>query len=269
MQPVEQIDIPQVNILGSRLSLVRPGEAVDLICGWIDDGRWPCRHVVNTGFHGLWEAYKDAGFGELLNSADLWVPDGIAPVWIARLKGLKEIERGTGVEMMETFFRAADRKGYSSFFYGDTEDTLQKMKTDLQKRYPGHNVAGVFSPPFRLLSSEEEEEIIEMINAARPDVLWVGLGTPKQERWIHEHRHRLRVPVAIGVGACFLFLAGKIKPAPDWAGRNGLEWLWRLAQEPKKLWRRDFIEAPRFLWHVALELTGIGKKNVRHSQHLI
>jgi len=106
-----------------------------------------------------------------------------------------------------------------------------------------------------------------MINDARPDVLWVGLGLPKQERWIHEHKDRLNVPVAIGVGACFGFFSGKVKRAPLWIGRMGLEWLWRFLQEPKKLWRRDMLDGPRFMGHVFLQLTGLRKYGASEPSH--
>jgi len=155
------------------------------------------------------------------------------------------------------FFERANSKGYSSFFYGDTDETLAALRERLEREYSNHKVAGTFSPPFGAVSPEEDEAHVRMINDARPDVLWVGLGTPKQDRWIFEHQERLRVPVAVGVGAAFGFLSGRVKRAPAWIGRCGFEWLWRLAREPKKLWRRDLLDGPRFLFHVALELCGL------------
>ena len=127
------------------------------------------------------------------------------------------------------------------------------LRKNLKTEYPELKIAGVFSPPFKALTKEEDNEIIEMINKAKPDVLWVALGLPKQEQWIFEHRNRLNVPVAVGVGAALGFLSGRVKHAPNWLGNLGLEWLYRLIHEPKKLWRRDFIDGPRFVWHVLCE----------------
>ncbi|MBM4032639.1 MAG: WecB/TagA/CpsF family glycosyltransferase [Planctomycetes bacterium] len=248
-----------VKILGSRVDLVDFARAMGTIEGWIAEPDAPCRRVVVTGFHGIWEAHRDPGLRAILNSADLWVPDGIAPVWVARLRGFRGVRRIPGAELMRAFFGRANERGYSSFFYGDTAATLAALRERLEREYPGHKVAGTFSPPFGAVSPEEDAAHVKMINDARPDVLWVGLGLPKQERWIFEHQKRLKVPVAVGVGAAFGFLSGKVRRAPAWVGRCGLEWLWRLAHEPGKLWRRDILDGPRFLAHVLLELCGIRK----------
>jgi N-acetylglucosaminyldiphosphoundecaprenol N-acetyl-beta-D-mannosaminyltransferase len=168
-------------------------------------------------------------------------------------------ERVPGPDILAAFLEHANRRGYRSFFYGDTEATLADLQRRVTERYPGHVVAGTLSPPFRPLTAEEDAQVIAMINDARPDVLWVGLGLPKQERWIAEHLDRLRVPVVVGVGAAFGFLSGRVSRAPAWVGRIGCEWLWRLAAEPRKLWRRDLIDGPRFLAHVLLEATGLRK----------
>ena len=155
------------------------------------------------------------------------------------------MKRAPGAEIMKEFFRRASRRGYSSYFFGDTETTLAKLREKLADAWPGHRVAGNWSPPFRPLSAQEDQEAIERINDARPDVLWVGLGAPRQDRWIHERLPRLRVPVAIGVGAAFAFIAGTVERCPEWMGSMGLEWAHRFAKEPKKLWRRDLIDGPK------------------------
>lgn len=250
-----------VKILGSRIHIVELTDITSCMTRWIEQYRQPdnCRRIVNTGFHGTWEAYKDPGLKLILNSADLWIPDGISFTLIAHRKGFGSFKRLAGVDFMKAFFEVADREGYSSFFYGDTDETLVALKEKLTAKYPGHRVAGMFSPPFRPLTPEEDEKIVNMINDARPDVLWVGLGCPKQDRWIFDHKDKLRVPMAAGVGATFSFFAEKVKRSPEWVEKSGFEWLWRLIQEPKKLWKRDLIEGPRFLFHVALELTGLRK----------
>jgi len=252
-------DLPSVRILGSRVHMISLPEVVQHLDAWIQRPAPRPRRLVVTGFHGLWEAHKRPEFKAILNSADLWVPDGIAPVLVARRRGFKTATRTPGAEIMQAFFELADRKGYSSFFYGDTDETLAALRENLQRRYPGHRVAGTFSPPFGPMSPEQDAAAVRMINEARPDVLWVGLGLPKQDIWIHEHRDRLTVPVAAGVGAAFKFLAGSVKRVPAWIGNHGLEWLWRFACEPRKLWRRDLLDAPRFVTHVLLEMTGLRK----------
>lgn len=243
-----------VRVLGSRVHLVSLQETLDLMETWIESGDRCCRRVTVTGFHGLWEAHNDGAVREILNSAELWVPDGIAPVWVARLRGRGRVERVSGAEIMEGFFERAHARGYSSYFYGDTEATLLALRRTLESKHPGHRVAGTYSPPFRVLTSEEDEATVERINAVKPDVLWVGLGMPKQDRWIYERRHRLKVPVAIGVGAAFAFVAGTVPRCPEWMGRWGVEWTYRFMKEPRKLWRRDMIDGPRFLFAVGKEL---------------
>ncbi len=247
---------PTVCVLGSEVDLVELPEVMTRVRRWIDrpDGR--CHRITVTGFHGLWWAYKDPQVHAALNSADLWVPDGIAPVWVARLKGVKGVQRLPGIDLMEGFLALANERGYRSFFYGDTDDTLRHLHEKVRTRYPHHQVAGLYSPPYRALTPEEDRQVVEMINAARPDVLWVALGLPKQDLWIYEHKDRLTVPVAIGVGAAFRFLAGTVKRAPKRVGDAGFEWAWRFVMEPSKLWRRA-IEAPQFVFHVALELAGL------------
>lgn len=254
---------PFVRILGSEVHVITIPMVVEYISSCIDKARETklsrTKHIVVSGFHGLWEAHKSTEMKTILNSADLWIPDGIAPVWIARRKGVSDAVRTPGADLMQAFFEMADKNGYSSYFYGDTDETLALLKEKISARFPGHKVAGVFSPPFRPLTDDEDQGIVDRINAAKPDVLWIGLGMPKQDRWIYEHLDRLNVPVAVGVGAAFGFHSGKVKRVPEWIGRHGLEWLWRLACEPKKLWRRSLLNGPCFVFHVMVEALGIRK----------
>jgi N-acetylglucosaminyldiphosphoundecaprenol N-acetyl-beta-D-mannosaminyltransferase len=154
---------------------------------------------------------------------------------------------------MIEFLRRAHEKGYSSYFYGDTDETLAALCETVTRNYPGHKIAGAYSPPFRALTPEEETEIVDRINAARPDILWVALGMPKQDIWIHERLSRLNVPVAIGVGAAFAFVAGTVSRCPEWMGRAGFEWVYRFIKEPGKLWHRDLLDGPRFIFLASME----------------
>jgi N-acetylglucosaminyldiphosphoundecaprenol N-acetyl-beta-D-mannosaminyltransferase len=242
-----------IKILGCSVSKITLDEALDRIESWIAQRDGRCNFVAATGFHGIWEANKDPGLRDALNAADLFCADGIAPVLISRLRGSPLPGRVPGPDLLTRFAALADQKGYGSFFLGDTEETLNALKDRLEQRYKGHRVVGTLSPPFRELAPEEEREIVQRINAARPDVLWVGLGLPKQEWWIHRNLHALAVPAAIGVGAAFRFVSGRVKRAPAWVGAAGFEWLWRLSMEPAKMWRRDFIDGPRFIYHALAE----------------
>jgi len=257
-----------IQVLGSRIHLVSASRTVDEIEGWISvkDGR--CRRVIVTGFHGLLHADNDPKMHEILNGAELWAPDGIAPVLVARLRGYRKVQRAPGMDIMLEFFRRSNQRSYSSYFYGDTDATLTALREKVEREYPGHRVVGLFAPPFRNLTPDEDNEVIERINAARPDVLWVGLGMPKQDVWIYERLHRLHVPVAIGVGAAFGFAAGTVERCPQLIGRMGFEWAYRFLREPRKLWRRDLIDGPTFLFRLGLELGHIRAPRSKWGRHL-
>jgi N-acetylglucosaminyldiphosphoundecaprenol N-acetyl-beta-D-mannosaminyltransferase len=170
------------------------------------------------------------------------------------MRGHRNAVRAPGAEIMLEFLKRAEEKHYSSYFYGDTEQTLAALCETVARNYPGHRIAGAYSPPFRPLTPSEDAAIVERINAARPDILWVALGMPKQDIWIHDRLKSLNVPVAIGVGAAFAFVAGTVSRCPEWMGRAGLEWLYRFLKEPRKLWRRDLFDGPHFLFHAGMEL---------------
>ncbi len=218
-----------------------------------DENSMHAGQLVVTGFHGLNRARKFPDYFRIGKECDLWVPDSIAPVLIARYRGMKNVVRTPGADIMGSFFQMADKNGFKSFFYGDTPHTLNALQKRVKQSYPGHKVAGTFSPPFRPLSAEEEEAHIQMINAARPDVLWVGLGLPKQDEWIYKHKFRLKVPVAAGVGAAFGFLAETVKRAPEPFQRLWLEWAYMLVKKPKRTAKRVFCEGSEFFWHVCKE----------------
>jgi N-acetylglucosaminyldiphosphoundecaprenol N-acetyl-beta-D-mannosaminyltransferase len=272
-------DVQTVRVLGSRVHLLSTSQTVDQIEDWVKANDRRCRRVTVAGFHGLSEADKSPKMHKILNGAELWVPDGIVPVLAARLSGHRKVQRAPGMDIMLEFFRRANEKGYSSYFYGSTEATLAALYARVQHDYPRHRIVGLspnlvptdqppkkFSPSVRPLTLDEDQEIVERINAARPDVLWVGLGAPKQEVWMHERLDRLKVPVAVGVGAAFAFLGGTVRRCPDWIGRMGFEWAYRLIKEPKKLWRRDLIEGPSFLFRLGLDLTGLRRNAAKESQ---
>jgi len=226
---------------------------------WIEGENGRCHFVVNTGMHGTIMAHKDPEFRHILDSADLFTPDGFSVIVIGRLRGFPLKKRVNAAALMEAVFHTSEEHDWSNYFYGDTEETLGLLRESLARDYPHLKIAGTYSPPFRPLTAEEDEEVVRMINAAKPDVLWVGLGLPKQERWIYEHKKRLNASVAVGVGAGFRFISGQLSRAPRWVGEHGLEWFWRFVQQPKRCWRRCFVDGPHFLWHVGLEMAGIAR----------
>ena len=243
-------------VLGINVDAVQIPDVIARIEEWIAE-RKSCHFIVVTGMHGVIEAQRDPFFKQLLNSADLVVPDGAPLVWLGRKAGYALKRRVYGPELMEIFCKSTGKK-YRHFLYGGTDDTLERLKDVLEKRY-GLNIAGAYSPPFRPLSPEEGAKEIDLINQANPDVIWVSLGEPKQSRWMYEHVHSLQAPVMVGVGAAFDFLPG-IKPqAPRWMREHGLEWLFRLSTEPKRLWKRYLIGGPKFIYYVILERLKIRK----------
>lgn len=242
-----------IKVLGNNIDMAQIPDVIGMMDDWIAQKSTQPKWVVATGMHGVMEGQKNPEFKKMLATADLWAADGISLVWMARLNGFKMKNRVAGPDLFHVFLQHAAKKGYKNYFYGDTDETLAALGNKLQKELPGSKFKS-FSPPFRKLSLEEDAKIIENINAAKPDVLWVGLGLPKQEKWIFEHRAALRVPVVIGVGAAFKFEAGTVNRAPVWMGKAGFEWLHRLFQEPKRVWRRVFIDMPQFMWLAGLDL---------------
>lgn len=195
----------------------------------------------------LW-ARDDKNLQSIYNSADIVTADGVPVVWASRLLQDPIKGRVTGLDLLPAFSAVAAEKGYSFYFLGAAEGVGEKLAEKLQALNPGLSISGVYSPPFKdEFTGEENEFMIQKINASGADVLWVSLTAPKQDLWIAEHFDRLKVNVAIGVGAAFDVVAGNIDRSPVWMQRMGLEWLYRLMKEPSRLSRRYLIEAPRFI----------------------
>ena len=245
-------------VLGVRVDAVQIPEAVGRMEEWIAQ-RESCRYIAVTGMHGVTEAQHDAKFKTILNSAGLVVPDGMPLVWIGRRHGFDMRRRVYGPELMATFCEQTAIKGYRHFFYGGAPGVAEDLASRFVSRFSGVVVAGTYSPPFRTLTPEEDCEIIHAIEGAQADIVWVGLSTPKQERWMFEHRDQLNVPVLVGVGAAFDFHTGRIAQAPAWMGDHGLEWLFRLSVEPRRLWHRYLVYGAEFAALALLELLGLKK----------
>lgn len=251
-------ELTRFNVLGVGVSPIQIPDVITCMEAWIAERRG-CRSVAVTGMHGVTEAQHDASFKEILNAANLVVPDGMPLVWLARIRGFQLRRRVYGPELMATFCQRTAAKGYRNFLYGGDVGVAESLATVLCERFPGLVISGVYTPPFRALTEVEDDQILATINASGSDVLWVGLGAPRQERWMHEHRDRLNVPVVVGVGAAFDLHTGKKRQAPRWMQENGLEWLFRLLQEPRRLWRRYLLYGSEFAFKVILEQLGLRK----------
>ena len=246
--------VPTIRILDTRVDMVQMPEVMALMAHWIESEPHTLHHVVSTGMHGIMEAHKNPAFAAVLDSVDLLAPDGILAILVARIHGYRISKRETGPELLWRFSEAAPLKGYKYFLYGDTVETLELLSAKLTKEFPNLKIVGYQSPPFRDLTTEEDAAMVASINDAMPDVLWIGLGMPKQEQWIFEHRDALKVPVVVGAGASFKFIGDTVRRAPALVCNLGFEWLWRLVQEPKRVWRRVVIDAPLFITLVFLQL---------------
>lgn len=247
--------VGQFCVLGVRIDAVQIPDVIEVLEKWIAR-REGSRLVAVTGMHGVMEAQHCDEFRKVLGEADLVVPDGMPLVWLGRKAGFSLARRVYGSELMETFCGKTASYGHRHFFYGGAPGVAEQLASTLRDRFLGLEVAGTFSPPYRALTEAEDRCVVERINAAGADVLWVGLSTPKQERWMWEHRDKLNVPVMLGVGAAFDFLSQRIRPAPHWMREHGLEWLYRLGTEPRRLWRRYLVYGAQFVWLVGLEQMG-------------
>jgi N-acetylglucosaminyldiphosphoundecaprenol N-acetyl-beta-D-mannosaminyltransferase len=249
------VAIERTSVLGVGVSAVNVRSAVDTAMAWID--RRERHYVTLTGVHGVIEARDDPSFKRTLNGAGLTLPDGMPLVWMSWLAGRSEVTRVYGPDFTLALSQAMALAGKSAFYYGGVPGVAEQLAATLAARFPGLVTAGTYCPPFRPLTAAEEADVTARINGSGADVVWVGLSTPKQERWMSRMRDRLDAPVLIGVGAAFDFLSGRVRQAPRWMQRSGLEWLYRLSQEPGRLWRRYLRNNPRFVYLVTCERLGL------------
>lgn len=235
------------DVLGVPVSVTTLETASDQIHRWAEDrvGRF----VIIRDVHGVVQAYDDPAFAELHKRAAMVTPDGMPLVWLARRRGLP-VQRTCGPDLFDRLMKDSAKSGLRHYFYGGKPGVVARLKEVFEQRHPGVQVVGIGAPPFRALSDPEVQEIAAALNASRTDVVWVGLSTPKQE-FLMARLAPLTTATLIGVGAAFDFHTGRVQRAPRWMQRVGLEFLHRLLSEPRRLWRRYLIMAPRFLWLVA------------------
>jgi N-acetylglucosaminyldiphosphoundecaprenol N-acetyl-beta-D-mannosaminyltransferase len=238
--------IPRVDVLGVGVSVVSMETAVAEVVGWIERGE---RHYICVrDVHGVMESQRDPELLRIHAESGLTLPDGMPMVWAGRFAGAEGIERVYGPDFMLAVCGLAAERGWASFFYGAGQGVPEMLARRLRERFPGLRVAGTHSPPYRPLTKQEDDDVVELINSSGAELIWVGLSTPKQERWMAAHVNRLRAPaVLVGVGAAFDIHAGLKRDAPRWMGPFGLQWSYRLAQEPRRLLRRYGANNPRFI----------------------
>jgi N-acetylglucosaminyldiphosphoundecaprenol N-acetyl-beta-D-mannosaminyltransferase len=250
----------RIDVLGVPVSAITMAQALEAIDTWI-----ACRtpqYICVTGVHGVMESGRDESLRAIHARAGLVTPDGMPLVWLARHAGQPQVERVYGPDLMLAVCSASVPCGWRHFFYGGSPGVAGRMASRLQSRFPGLQIAGEYAPPFHELSTLEDKAIVERINATTPDLVWVGLSTPKQERWMAAHVGRLTAPVLIGVGAAFDFHAGVKRQAPRWMQRSGLEWSFRLMTEPRRLWKRYLVNNPQFVWRISQQLLRPGDRAV-------
>ncbi len=246
------LDVPEKQLVVSvAISKTSYREVAELCRRWAlerkTSSRSTARYICVTSVHGIMMARDDAQMAKIFNEADIATPDGMPVVWALRSFGFRDQQRVYGPTLMLEICRSAADCGMKIFLYGGREDTLETLACRLRRDFPGLRIAGAYSPPFRALTEAEEKHVQQTIQQSDADIVFVGISTPKQEKWMYEHRDCFPGVTLIGVGAAFDFHAGRTRQAPIWIQRTGLEWLFRLTMEPARLWRRYLLVTPRFL----------------------
>ncbi|MDR1146592.1 MAG: WecB/TagA/CpsF family glycosyltransferase [Verrucomicrobiales bacterium] len=249
--------IPKFNVLGVMVSAMNLSVATAAVLEAVRERRKG--YVCVTGVHGIIEAQDSAEFRAILNGAFLNTTDGMPLVWLARHYVGGDLGRVYGPDLMLAVLAATATLPVTHFLYGGADGVAEQLKAALLQKFPSARIAGTYCPPFRPLTATEADELAATVSAAKPDIIWVGLSTPKQERFMAEYLPRLDTTLMFGVGAAFDFHAGRVSQAPRWMQRGGLEWFYRLCAEPGRLWRRYLLNNPRFLYKIALQLSGIKK----------
>jgi len=248
---------PRVNVLGVGVSVLNLDTAVAALAEALGTGRRG--YVCVTGVHGVMESQSDPELRRIHNASLLTTPDGMPMVWAGRLAGHRTMSRVYGPDLMEQVFAWSQRSGATHFFFGGNTGVAEELKGRSEERFPGLRIVGTYTPPFRPLNATEEADLTAQVAAARPDFFWVGLSTPKQERFMAEYLPKLATQVMLGVGAAFDFHTGRVAQAPRWIQRSGFEWLYRTCREPRRLWKRYAKNNPRFVWGFTLQRLGLRK----------
>ena len=246
---VDKSAIPICNIMGVDIAAIDMEWLVDYLNRNVKNlsGDYICVSNVHTTV----TAYEDQEYCKVQNGGIMAIPDGGPLSSVGQKRGFKNMKRTTGPSLMGEIFKISAAEGYRHYFYGSTDETLEKLNAVLAESYPGMQIAGMYSPPFRPMTEQEDEAIVERINETNPDFVWIGLGAPKQEKWMAAHQGRVN-GLMVGVGAGFDYDAGNIERSPEWMQNRNLEWLYRLIQDPKRLFRRYWHTNTKFIWNAML-----------------
>ena len=241
--------IPTCNILGVNIAAIDMQWLVD----YLDDNIHALSgdYICVSNVHTTVTAYEDPEYLKVQNGGIMAIPDGGPLSSVGQKRGFKNMKRTTGPSLMGEIFKISAEKGYRHYFYGSTDETLEKLYSVLTEAYPGIKIAGMYSPPFRPMTEEEDKAIVERINETEPDFVWVGLGAPKQEKWMAAHQGRVN-GLMVGVGAGFDYYAGNIERTPEWMQKRNLEWVYRLIQDPKRLFGRYWHTNTKFIWNAMI-----------------
>lgn len=247
----------RVNVLGVGISALNLQSALAEVAEAIRARRKG--YICVTGVHGVMEAQSDEAFRTILNNAFLCTPDGMPMVWVGKMNGQSDMSRVYGPDLMLDICEWSQTNPCRHFFFGGAEGVADLLAEKLKARFPKMEIVGTYTPPFRRLNPEEENDLREKVRVARPDIFWVGLSTPKQEKFMAEYLPKFDATLIVGVGAAFDFLSGRVKQAPRWMQRSGLEWFYRLCSEPRRLAGRYFKNNPIFVAKIAMQLSGLKK----------
>jgi N-acetylglucosaminyldiphosphoundecaprenol N-acetyl-beta-D-mannosaminyltransferase len=247
--------LPRANVLGIGVHAVDMTSAVDTIANAV--AAHTKGYVCATGVHGIMEAQQSDDLRTIFARALLVVPDGTPTVWMGHLQGLRRMRRVFGPDLMLAVIGDPALRACSHFLYGGDYGVAQALEASLRRRYPDIHIAGTYTPPFRPLNHAEAAELQQTLDRVRPDIVWVGLSTPKQEKFMAEYLPHLKTTLMIGVGAAFDFHTGRLQDSPTWVKQLGLQWLHRLLQEPRRLWKRYLLNNPAFIVSALLQLTRI------------
>lgn len=248
---------PVFNVLGVAVSGLNLQSARDIVLEAVRSRSKG--YICVTGVHGVSEAQSDPEFRRILNHAFLNTTDGMPLVWLGKKLSGPDVDRVYGPDLMAEIFEATRDTPYTHFFYGGGPGVADALRERMVERYPGLKVVGTYCPPFRPLNTAELAELKQLFSEKRPDMTWIGLSTPKQERFMAAHLDQLDTTLMFGVGAAFDFGAGRIRQAPRWMQRSGLEWFFRLCSEPRRLGRRYLVNNPLFVCRIAAQLSGLRK----------
>jgi len=251
------MEIPRFNVLGVSLCGMNLRIAVTAMLEAVHDRRKG--YVCVTDVRAIGDAQEDEEFRQILNHSFLTTTDGMPLVWLGRHTLGGQVERVYGPDLLLATLAETQHRGHRHFFYGGAPGVAEELRTRMEERFPEVTICGTYAPPFRPLNAKEERELSELVHVCRPDILWVGISTPKQERFMVEYLPKLQTVLMVGVGAAFDFHSGRIRQAPRWMQRSGLEWLFRLASEPRRLGRRYLVSIPLFLVRITLQLLRLRK----------